>query len=270
MEWGKILTTLMEFATSWGIKLLVAIAILILGVKLIKAFTKWLKKSPKLDKIDQSLHSFLISFSKILLYTVLIITVAMILGVPATSFITILASCGVAIGLALQGSLSNFAGGIMILLFKPFKVGDYIEAGTDSGTVEEISVVYTVLLTPDNKRVTIPNGTLTNSVIKNYSAEKTRRVDLTFTTSYDADITKVKEILTDVAKSHPKALSEPEPFVRLSQHSDSALTYTVRIWCESADYWEVYFDTTEKVKEAFDKNSIEIPYPQVDVHVKNN
>lgn len=270
MDWNKIWETLLAFATSWGIKLLAAIILLIVGIKLIKALTKWILKSPKLDKIDQSLRSFLGSFSKIALYIVLIITIAMILGVPATSFITILASCGVAIGLALQGSLSNFAGGIMILLFKPFKVGDYIEAGSDSGTVEEISVVYTVLLTPDNKRVTIPNGTLTNSVIKNYSAEKIRRVDLTFTTSYDADITKVKNILTDIAQSHPMALKDPEPFVRLSQHGDSALTYTVRIWCDNANYWDVYFDITEKVKEAFDTNKIEIPYPQMDVHVKNN
>lgn len=270
MNWEQIWTTLFEFATSWGIKLLAAIVILIVGIKLIGALTKWIKKSPKLDKVDDSLRSFLGSFSKIALYLVLVITVAMILGVPATSFITILASCGVAIGLALQGSLSNFAGGIMILLFKPFKVGDYIEASGESGTVEEISVVYTVLLTVDNKRVTIPNGALTNSVIENYSSEKTRRVDLKFTTAYDADIERVKKILTDVASSHPKALSDPAPFVRLCEHSDSALTYTVRIWCKNEDYWDVNFDTIENVKAAFDKNGIEIPYPQMDVHISKD
>ncbi len=270
MNWEQIWTTLFEFATSWGIKLLAAIVILIVGIKLIGALTKWIKKSPKLDKVDDSLRSFLGSFSKIALYLVLVITVAMILGVPATSFITILASCGVAIGLALQGSLSNFAGGIMILLFKPFKVGDYIEASGESGTVEEISVVYTVLLTVDNKRITIPNGALTNSVIENYSSEKTRRVDLKFTTAYDADIERVKKILTDVASSHPKALSDPAPFVRLCEHSDSALTYTVRIWCKNEDYWDVNFDTIENVKSAFDKNGIEIPYPQMDVHISKD
>ena len=270
MEWGNILNLIMEFATTWGIKLLIAIIIFVVGAKLINSLAKWIKKSPKLDKIDNSLRSFLGSFSKIALYIVLIITVAMILGVPATSFITILASCGVAIGLALQGSLSNFAGGIMILLFKPFKVGDYIEASGESGTVAEITVVYTIILTTDNKRITIPNGTLTNSVIENYSSEKTRRVDLTFTTSYDNDIEKTKKILLDVASSHPKALKDPEPFVRLSAHSDSALTYTVRIWCNNEDYWDVHFDTTEKVKKAFDENGIEIPYPQMDVHVKKD
>ena len=267
INWENLWTTLLEFATSWGIKLLAAIVILIVGIKLIKSLTKWITKSTKLDKLDTSLRSFLGSFSKIALYIVLIITVAMILGVPATSFITILASCGVAIGLALQGSLSNFAGGIMILLFKPFKVGDYIEASGESGTVEEISVVYTVLLTPDNKRITIPNGTLTNSVIENYSAEKNRRVDMTFTTSYDCDIEKAKKILTDIASSHPMALKDPEPMVRLSEHGESALTYTVRVWCLNENYWDVKFDITESVKKAFDENGIEIPYPQMDVHI---
>lgn len=267
MNWEKILEYLMEFATSWGIKLLAAIIILIVGVKLINALVKWIKKSPKLDKVDSSLRSFLSSFSKIALYLVLVITIAMILGVPATSFITILASCGVAIGLALQGSLSNFAGGIMILLFKPFKVGDYIKTTGEEGTVAEISVVYTVILTVDNKRITIPNGTLTNSVIENYSAEKVRRVDLTFNTAYDCDIEITKQIITDVLSAHPKALKDPAPFVRLSAHSDSSLTYTARVWCKTEDYWDVNFDCIENVKSAFDKNGIEIPYPQMDIHV---
>ncbi len=268
MDWNVILNYLMEFATSWGIKLLAAIVVFVIGAKLIGSLTKWIRKSPKLDKLDSSLRSFLGSFSKIALYIVLVITVAMILGIPATSFITILASCGVAVGLALQGSLSNFAGGIMILLFKPFKVGDFIEASGESGSVAEISVVYTIILTTDNKRITIPNGTLTNSVIKNYSAENLRRVDMTFSTAYDADIEKVKKILTEAATSHPKALKDPEPTIKLSAHGDSALTYIVRIWCKNEDYWDVNFDTIEKVKNAFDENGIEIPYPQMDVHVK--
>lgn len=265
--WTKILDFTLEFITSWGIKLLAAILILIVGIKLIKVFGKWLKTSPKLDKLDDGLRSFLSSFSNIVLYFVLVITIAMILGIPATSFITILASCGVAIGLALQGALSNFAGGLMILFFKPFKVGDYIEASGESGTVVGITVVYTVLLTPDNKRITVPNGTLTNSVIKNYSAEELRRVDLKFTTSYDCDIEKAKKVIAEVVTSHSKALRDPAPFVRLSEHSDSALTYTVRVWCKNEDYWDVNFDIIEGVKEAFDKNGIEIPYPQMDVHV---
>ncbi len=267
MDWTKILNFIVEFATSWGIKLLAALFVLIIGLKLIGAFKKWLKTTPKLNKLEPSLRSFLASFSNILLYFVLVITIASILGIPATSFITILASCGVAIGLALQGTLSNFAGGLMLLLFKPFKVGDYVEVAGESGTVAEISVVYTVLLTVDNRRITIPNGSLTNSVIENYSAEETRRVDLTFSTAYDCDIEKTKQVITDVVKAHSLVLSDPAPFVRLSAHGESALTYTVRAWCKTENYWDVNFDLTEQVKEAFDKNGIQIPYPQMDVHV---
>ena len=157
----------------------------------------------------------------------------------------------------------------MILFFKPFKVGDYIEASGESGTVVEISVVYTVLLTPDNKRITLPNGSLTNASIKNYSSEETRRVDLTFSADYSSDVETVKKIILENIEAHPLALKDPAPFVRLSAHSDSALTYTARIWTKSADYWDVYFDLTESVKLAFDKNNIKIPYPQLDIHINN-
>lgn len=270
MNWENILGILINFATTFGIKLLGAIIFSVIGIKFTSWISKWIRTSQKFDKLDNSLRSFLSSFIKIVLYIIIIITVAMILGVPATSFITILASCGVAIGLALQGSLSNFAGGLMILFFKPFKVGDYIEASGESGTVAEISVVYTELLTPDNKRITVPNGTLTNSVIKNYSSESLRRVDLVFNVSYDSDDEKVKSIINDIINTHPKALKDPKPFVHLSEHSASSLSYTVRVWCENADYWTVYFDILETVKTAFDKNGISIPYPQMDVHIKNN
>lgn len=271
MNWNEIFSNLLKFATefltSWGIKLLAAILVLVVGIKLVKVLIKFIRTSDKLNKVDDSLRSFLSSFSSIVLYFVLIIVVASILGIPATSFITILASCGVAVGLALQGSLSNFAGGIMILLFKPFKVGDFIEASGECGTVVEISVVYTVILTTDNKRITIPNGSLTNSVIENYSAEELRRVDMTFSTGYNCDIETTKKVISDVIAAHPLALKDPAPFVRLSAHGESALTYTVRVWCKSENYWDVNFDIMEGVKEAFDKNGITIPYPQVDVHV---
>ena len=268
MDWNAILNHLLQLATSWGIKLLEAIVVLVVGLRLIRWLKNFIKKSPKLDKLDPGVRSFLGSFASIGLYVVLVIVLAGIIGIPATSFITILASCGVAIGLALQGSLSNVAGGIMLLLFKPFKVGDYIEACGECGTVTEITVVYTVLLTPDNKRITLPNGTLTNSTIENYSSEELRRVDLTFNTAYDCDIDTVKGILEKQAEAHPLALAEPAPMVRLSAHGDSALTYTVRVWCKNEDYWDVHFDLTESIKKAFDENGISIPYPQMDVHVK--
>ena len=269
MNWQGILSFLLEFATSFGIKLLGAIIILVVGIKCTSCLSKWLRSSSKLDKLDTSLRSFLASFIKIVAYIILVITVAMILGVPVTSFITLLASCGVAIGLALQGSLSNFAGGLMILLFKPFKVGDFIDAAGETGTVVEISVVYTELLTPDNKRITIPNGSLTNSVIKNYSSEELRRVDLTFNVAYDSQDENVKTIIYDVIKAHPQALKDPEPFIRISEHTHSALVYTVRIWCKNTDYWTVYFDILEGVKASFNQNGITIPFPQMDVHISN-
>lgn len=269
MSWQTFLSIITQYATSLGIKLLGAIFIFIVGLKLTSWIAKLIRTSPKLDKLDMSLRSFLTSFVKIAMYTILVVTVAMILGVPATSFITILASCGVAVGLALQGSLSNFAGGLMILFFKPFKVGDFIEASGETGTVVEISVVYTGLLTVDNKRITIPNGTLTNSIIKNYSSEELRRVDLAFNVAYDSDDQKVKSIIQDIIDAHPQALKEPEAFIRMSEHSDSALVYTVRIWCKNSDYWAVYFDVLEGVKASFDKNGITIPFPQMDVHINN-
>ncbi len=265
----QLVDKLVEFATTTGFKLLAVILIVVFGLKAIKWMKKWIRTSPKLDKVDSSLRSFAVSFLSVVCYALLFVTALMILGVPATSFVAVLTTCAAAIGLALQGSLSNFAGGIMILLFKPFKVGDYIEAAGESGVVSEISVVYTEILTLDNKRITIPNGTLTNSVIENYSSEELRRVDLTFNTAYDCDIEKVKEIIGKVIEAHPMALKNPEPFVRLSAHSESALTYTVRIWCKNADYWDVNFDTIENVKKAFDENGIQIPYNQIDVHVSN-
>lgn len=265
----QITSKLIEFATTSGFKLLAVILMVIIGLKAIKWLKKWIRTSPKLDKVDSSLRSFAVSFLSVVLYAILFITTLMILGVPATSFIAMLTTCAAAIGLALQGSLSNFAGGIMILLFKPFKVGDYIEAAGESGVVSEISVVYTELLTVDNKRITIPNGTLTNTVIENYSSEELRRVDLTFKTAYDCDMTTVKNVIGQVVENNPMALNNPEPFVRLSAHGESANEYTVRIWCKNADYWDVYFDTIENVEKAFNENGIKVPLNQLDVHVNN-
>ena len=265
----QLVDKLVEFATTTGFKLIAVILIVIVGLKAIKWAKKWIRTSPKLDKVDSSLRSFAVSFLSVVCYSLLFVTALMILGVPATSFVAVLTTCAAAIGLALQGSLSNFAGGIMILLFKPFKVGDYIEAAGESGTVSEISVVYTELLTVDNKRITIPNGTLTNSVIENYSSEDIRRVDLVFKTSYECDVETVKKVISKVIENNPMALKIPEPFVRLSEHGDSALAYTVRIWCKNADYWDVNFDIIENVKKAFDENGIQIPYNQIDVHINN-
>lgn len=263
----QIINKLIEFASSSGFKIIAVIILSVIGFKVIKWIKKWIRTSPKLNMIDSSLRSFAVSFVSVVLYSLLFVTALMILGVPATSFVAVLTTCAAAIGLALQGALSNFAGGIMILLFKPFKVGDYIETSGESGTVSEISVVYTEILTFDNERITIPNGTLTNSVIKNYSSEEFRRVDFTFRTSLDADVENVKKIIRNVIECNPMALDNPSPFVRLSEQGKSALLFDVRIWCNNADYWEVKYDTIESVKKAFDENGINVPHNQLDVHV---
>lgn len=267
MDFKAILDTVIGFVTSFGFKLLGAIIILVVGLFIMKWVKNFIKTSKKLDKLDSSLRSFLVSFINIVLAILLVITIASVLGAPVTSFLTILASCGVAIGLALQGALSNFAGGIMILLFKPFRVGDYIEAAGEAGTVQEISVVYTVLLTVDNKRITIPNGSITNSVVENYSAEDIRRVDLTFGADYGCDMDTVKSVIEGVIAKNPLALRDPAPFVRLVNRGDSALEYTVRVWCKTADYWDVYFDLNENITAAFKENNISIPFPQLDIHI---
>jgi len=267
MDFSVLPDLLFELGVSLGGKLIASLIVLIIGIKLIKMIKKWLTASKKLSRLDDGVRSFAASFAGIALYIILFITIAMMLGIPTTSFITALASCGVAIGLAMQGTLSNFAGGIMILLFKPFKVGDYIETADASGTVSEITVVYTVLCTPDNKVITIPNGNLTNSVIENYSAVENRRVDLTFTASYGCDVDKVKNILMTILEKHPLILKDPAPFARLSEHGDNALTYTVRVWCNTEHYWDVKFDILEEVKKEFDKNNIELAINEIKVEL---
>lgn len=268
MNWEAVLKSFIAMLTAFGIKLLTASVVLFVGHKLIKSFKRWIGTSAKFEKADGSVRSFLTSFIGIVLYVILVITITVMLGIPATSLITALASCGVAIGLALQGSLSNFAGGIMILLFKPFKVGDYIKTEEASGTVAEITTVYTILHTPDNKVITIPNGTLTNSVIENYSAVEKRRIDLEFNVSYDSDIDKVKAVIMEVISAHEKVVSDPPPFARLSEHGESSLVFTVRVWSKTEDYWDVRFDIVEEIKRAFDSNGISIPFPQLDVCIK--
>lgn len=269
MSWKDVGKFLFELGATWGAKLLSALVVLVVGLKLIKWAKKRLKSAKRLGKIDEGVRSFLVSFTGIALYTALLITVAMMLGIPTTSFLAGVASLGVAVGLALQGALSNFAGGLMILLFKPFRVGDYIVTDNASGTVSAITVVYTVLKTPDNKVITVPNGTLTNTVVENYSAVDTRRVDLSFGVSYDSDVENVKALLLSVVSKNEKVLADPEPFARLSEHGESALVFSVRAWCRTEDYWDVKFDLTEAVKKAFDENGISIPYPQIDVHFKD-
>ncbi len=267
MNIEKLVEFMFNLGVSLGSKLLGAFLVLVIGLVIIKFVKKWIKTSKKLNKVDDGVRTFASSASGIALTIILFITVAMILGIPTTSFITALASCGVAIGLALQGSLSNFAGGLMLLIFKPFKVGDYIDANGVSGTVTSISVVYTVLCTPDNKLITVPNGTLSNSVIQNYSTKDTRRVDIALEVPYGSDVEKLKELLIGIAESHPMVLADPEPFARMTGRNKDSLSFEVRAWCNNSDFWDVKLDLTEKIKKEFDSNEIKAPFTQIDVHI---
>ena len=267
MNWEKLLEQLGSGAMTIVFKLIAAGLILLIGGRLIKWILGRIVKSKGFQKMDISVQSFTKSFLKIAAWVILIISAAGIIGIPMSSFLTLLASAGVAIGLALQGALSNLAGGLMILFFRPFRVGDFIETGAHSGTVQDITVFYTILLTPDNKRITLPNGTLTNAAVVNYSEKETRRVDLEFSVGYDCDIDKVKGLLLRVAEEHELVLDDPAPFARLIRQDDSALAFCLRAWCKSDDYWTVYFDLNEQVKKELDANGMEIPFPQLDVHM---
>ena len=259
---------LLEKAFDLGVQILIAVIVLIIGFKIVKILEKNLKKEHKMSKIDKSVKLFLISIMSISLKALLLVVAASIVGIPTTSFITILGSAGIAVGLALQGGLSNLAGGFMILVFKPFKVGDFIESNGYLGTVRSITMFYTNLLTPDNKVVHLPNGTLSNNTIINYNAKDERRLDLEFNVSYNTKIDKVKKVINEVIENSEYVIKDKENIVRLYKHADSSLTYAVKVWVKSVDYWNALYYFEEEVKEAFDKNNIEIPYPQLDIHQK--
>ena len=260
--WAKIA----EFAMSSGLRLLGALVVLIIGVKLIKFIAKKVKKSKGLQKLQKTAQMLVLHAIKIALYAILIVTICSIMQIPMASVVGVITSCALAVGLALQGALSNLAGGFMILVFKPFIVDDYIDNGTVAGSVVDIGVFYTTLKTPDNKKVVIPNGTLANGVVTNFSHHPTRRVELKFSVAYSSDIDKVREVILTAAKADERVLDDPEPVVFLAEHADSALIFSMRVWVNTADYWGVYFGLNEQVKRDFDKAGITIPFPQLDVH----
>lgn len=233
-----------------------------LVLKLVKGFTNILHRREE----NPSLNDFLIGLVKALLFVSLFIGVASILGVPTSSFLAILGAAGLAIGLALQGSLSNFAGGVLILLFKPFKVGDLITGQSHTGTVRKIDVLYTHLTTFDNKEVIIPNGNLANSDVVNYSSQEIRRVDMAVGVAYGTDLKLVKNLILGILQSDTRILKDPLPFVGFNSFGESSLDFVVRAWVNTSDYWDVYFDAMEAIKEGFEANQIEIPYVKRDVY----
>lgn len=267
-ELQKWFQSLGEQAFHLLVRILLALVLLFIGSKLIKFLLKKFQKSRLYQRMDPGLATFTSSAAKVVLYILLVLILMGVLGVETTSFLALFTSGGVAVALAFQGAVSNLAGGVMILLFHPFCVGDYIETTDLAGTVKEINVLYTVITTPDNKRVTVPNGTLTNMAITDYSAETTRRVDLTFSAAYSSDIDKVKAVMLREAGAHEKVLKTPEPQARLKAQSASSLDFILRVWCRPEDYWDIFYDLNESVKKAFDQNGIVIPFPQVDVHVQ--
>ena len=248
-------------------KIVLAVIVLLVGLWVIKRITNLITRQLEKAALDVSLRTFLIPLVRVTLQVLLVITIASMLGAEMTSFIAIIGAAGFAIGLALQGSLANFAGGVLILILKPFKVGDFIEAAGFSGTVKEIQVFHTILNTPDNRKIIIPNANLSNSSAVNYSSYDTRRLDLKFGVGYDDDIGKVKRVLQKIAVDHPLVMKEPAPMIVLGEHGDSSIVFFFRVWCAAADYWTLYFEFMEQVKLAFDEENISIPYPQMDVHM---
>ena len=248
-------------------KLLSALLVLVICLVIVKILmtivTRFLEKS----KLERSLHTFVRTAIKVVLLFLTVVIVATTLGINVTSLIALLSVFGLAVSLAVQNSMSNVAGGIQVLGSKPFVVGDYVEAGGVAGTVADVGIFYTKICTVDNKMIQVPNSQIANEKIINYTAEKERRVDLTFTTSYDAPVEVVKKTIEEVLGSHPLVQVTPEPFVRVSNYGESSIEYTVRAWCATDDYWTVYFDLMEQVKVAFDKAKIEMTYPHVNVHV---
>ncbi|WJJ96756.1 mechanosensitive ion channel family protein [Algibacter luteus] len=258
-----------DLILEYGLKIIGAIIIWIIGSWVIKLILKGLRKAMEKADYDVSLKKFLMNLLKWILKIVLIVVVLGTVGVETTSFAAILAAAGLAIGLALQGSLGNFAGGVLLMIFKPIKIGDLIEAQGEIGVVKQIEIFTTKLTGLSNKEIIIPNGTLSNGNIINYSTEGTRRVDLIFGVGYDSDIKKTKEVLMNVLTSHPKILKDPAPSVTVIELADSSINFAVRPWCETADYWAVYFDVTEQTKEALDAAGIDIPYPH-QVEIRKN
>lgn len=250
-----------------GGRVLGALALLIIGLWVIKILMKAVRKVMATRGLDESLQSFLTSLVSWTLKIFLFVTIAGQLGIETTSFAAIIAATGLAIGMALQGSLANFAGGALIMVFKPFKVGDYIDAQGQQGTVKHIEIFTTKLNTIDNKEVIIPNGALSNGNIINYSSEDTRRVDLVFGVSYDADIKQTKEVLMSVLESAPEILKDPAPVVFVTELADSSVNFVTRTWVKSKNYWATYYYIVENTKIALDKAGIEIPYPHsVEIH----
>ncbi len=267
MDLQELYQTAAELVVTYVPRIIGALIVLVVGLYVIKRLKKVLSTALGKSKIDDTLKPFLVSLAAAALKVLLVIVVLGMLSVNTSSFVAIIGASSLAIGLAFQGTLSNLAGGVLLLTLRPFKVGDFITAVGHSGTVEAIHVFNTILVTPDNKVISIPNGNLSNTSVINFSQKSTRRVDLNFGVGYEQDISKVKDVLTEICTSHELIHQDPAPFIKVSEHADSAVIFVVRVWTDSANFWAVHFDLMETVKKRFDQEGISIPFPQMDIHM---
>ncbi|GCD76724.1 MAG: mechanosensitive ion channel family protein [Thermaurantimonas sp.] len=257
-----------QLAVEYGLILLKALVVLIIGLWLVKRLVKTVERIMIRSSVDETLRPFLLTIIDIVLKVALFIAVVGILGIQTTSFVAVLGAAGLAVGLALQGSLSNLAGGVIILLLKPFKVGEVIDALGFAGTVKEIQIFHTILHTFDNRRIVIPNGQLANSSLTNITRNPIRRLDLEVSVAYGSDIDFVKQTITEIIKSDERFHNEPDPLVRLLRMADSAIVFIIRVWVDTDKYWPAYFDLLENLYKEFYRRGISIPFPQLDVHIQ--
>jgi small conductance mechanosensitive channel len=267
LESIDISSLISTYVIPWSINIALALAIFIVGRWVAKALVKLLGKLLQKAKMDDILVNFISSITNSILLLFIIIASLDQLGVDTTSLIALLGAAGLAVGLALQNSLQNFAAGVMLIVFRPFRNGDFVEAGGTAGVVESISIFSTIMRTGDNREVIVPNGSIYNGTITNYSARETRRIDMVFGIGYDDDIKKAKEIMAEIINNDERVLKDPEPLIAVAELADSSVNFNVRPWVKSGDYWAVKFDLTEKIKLAFDEHGISIPYPQMDLHI---
>ena len=265
--WEEAVTLLKTTGLDFAINLVTAIVIFYVGRLVVRILTRGIRKVMEAQEVDKTLITFVSNLASMVLLIFVIIAAVGALGVQTTSFIAVLGAAGLAIGLALQGSLSNFAAGVLIVLFRPYKVGDWIEAAGISGGVEEVQILTTVLKTGDNKQVIVPNAQIMGSIITNYSANDTRRVDMVIGVSYDDDLDKVRSTLEDLVAAEDRILDDPACTIAVSALADSSVNFVVRPWVKTSDYWGVMFDLTEAIKKRFDKEAISFPFPQQDVHL---
>ena len=265
--WQSLNTFISQPVISIIVRVLGACLILLIGFKLARVIANLYERSRSAAKLNKTVRNFLKNIIKIVLYVAVVIFALVVLGFELSVFSAAIASIGVTIGLALQGGLSNIAGGVMVVAFKPFELGDYIETPDASGTVTDIGIFYTTLTTPDNKKVVVPNGTISNSVVTNYSTHETRRIDFDFAISYESSIDDARRVLMACAKSDERILVDPAPKVVITSHNDSSVIIRLRVWVNNSDYWDVSFAMYELVKKTFDDTGIKIPYNQLDVHI---